>query len=326
MTRRRPGITMAEVLVALFIMALGAIAILSMFPLGVLTMGQALKDDRTAQAANQADAYLRWYWKTYVAETSTPDPFVTAFDNPGGLAAPPINEPSYPVVLDPLGWVVWPGGGTQTQVASTLMPRRTTSTLSGVTGPVPNGVVLRFTTLLDGLTYDQAGQAADSNGNVGGGPIDRDIRYNWLWVLQRPVSGTNPKTATMTVVVFDRRAPFYQAPNGENAYGVIGLVGPGQTAVTIDYTNKARPDVLKGGWIMDGTILGAPYSVRHANFYRVVGVTDGPPGSNTVTYDLQTPIRRTDGQAIPYPATIIVMAGISEVFERPNLTGTEVPP
>lgn len=150
MTRRRPGITMAEVLVALFIMALGAIAILSMFPLGVLTMGQALKDDRTAQAANQADAYLRWYWKTYVAETSTPDPFVTAFDNPGGLAAPPINEPSYPVVLDPLGWVVWPGGGTQTQVASTLMPRRTTSTLSGVTGPVPNGVVLRFTTLLDG--------------------------------------------------------------------------------------------------------------------------------------------------------------------------------
>ena len=52
---RRPGLTMTEVLVALFVMALGTIAILTMFPLGMLQMGQALKDE---QELNQALARL----------------------------------------------------------------------------------------------------------------------------------------------------------------------------------------------------------------------------------------------------------------------------
>src|SRR5947209_15330729 len=104
---RRPGLTMTEVLVALFVMALGTIAILTMFPLGMVQMGQALKDDRTSQAASSADGFMRWYWKTYVVETSADGGLsgpASAFDNDNGALTPALpNEPSYPVFVDPIG-------------------------------------------------------------------------------------------------------------------------------------------------------------------------------------------------------------------------------
>src|SRR5947209_185623 len=49
MTRR--GVTLTEVLVAIFIMGIGLLALLVLFPLGALTMAQAVKDDRTGHAA-----------------------------------------------------------------------------------------------------------------------------------------------------------------------------------------------------------------------------------------------------------------------------------
>jgi hypothetical protein len=94
-----------EVLVALFIMALGMIALLTLFPLGALQMGQALKDDRCSQAVNAADNYMRTYWKQYVLEQpNNPDPFITAFWNPR-------NNPYY---------VAGPGYGQNSTVLPTI--------------------------------------------------------------------------------------------------------------------------------------------------------------------------------------------------------------
>ena len=52
--RHRPGITLVEVLVAIFIMAIGLLAILTLFPLGALRMSESLQSDRTAAAASEA--------------------------------------------------------------------------------------------------------------------------------------------------------------------------------------------------------------------------------------------------------------------------------
>lgn len=67
----RPGLTLTESLVALFVMALGLLSLLTLFPLGALQIGQALKDDRCGQTALQADGYLRAYWQKNVVESST---------------------------------------------------------------------------------------------------------------------------------------------------------------------------------------------------------------------------------------------------------------
>jgi prepilin-type N-terminal cleavage/methylation domain-containing protein len=59
---RRSGVTLVEVMVAMFIMALGLMSLLTLFPLGALRMAQAIKDDRTKFAADNANAVGRMWW------------------------------------------------------------------------------------------------------------------------------------------------------------------------------------------------------------------------------------------------------------------------
>ena len=89
MTRRtlhRPGVTLTEVLVAMFVMAIGMISLLTLFPLGAMQVGQALRDDRCRQTALQADAYMRSHWRHQVVEVlngsgSPIEPYYWAMDD-----------------------------------------------------------------------------------------------------------------------------------------------------------------------------------------------------------------------------------------------------
>ena len=53
---RRTGITLLEVLAAIFVVGIGLLALLTLFPLGALEMAQAIKDDRAGKAAADAVA------------------------------------------------------------------------------------------------------------------------------------------------------------------------------------------------------------------------------------------------------------------------------
>ena len=59
----RKAVTLTEVLIAIFLMGIGLMAILSLFPLGASQMAQALQDQRAAEAATTADAFGRVIWK-----------------------------------------------------------------------------------------------------------------------------------------------------------------------------------------------------------------------------------------------------------------------
>ena len=80
---RRSAVTLTEVLVAIFVMGLGLMGILSLFPLGAAQMAQALKDQRAAEAGANAAAVFRLAWKEAceLGGQGQPDPrqrFVTA--------------------------------------------------------------------------------------------------------------------------------------------------------------------------------------------------------------------------------------------------------
>jgi len=347
MTRHRPGMSLTEVLVALFIMALGTIAILTMFPLGMMQMGQALKDDRTAQAAAQADGYLRWYWKTNVVENYpavvTPgspqyEPFVAALDNPDGttpapapthgLTLAPGKVPSYPVFVDPMGFVApWQDGASfQFWVGNQNIPRRSLTQIlfqpPTYTTPQQQQYAQRVCSLMDGMGYDAGGTGTPAIN--AGGNIEREMRYNWLWVVQRP-DNTDRTTARMTVVVFDRRSFLYAPPNAEAAFSTAiapaapGAPAPGTPGATsVCFPTNTNLGVQKGGWIMDATI-SPTLGVMNANFYRVVSVTDDGTFLNV---ELQTPIK-PDALPAGTQRTFIVLAGVSEVFERPNLKASD---
>ena len=73
-TSRRTGLSLVEVLTALFIVALGVIAILTMFPLGASQMAIAVRENRSMEAAFSADAQMRSYWKHNVVEPQMQSP------------------------------------------------------------------------------------------------------------------------------------------------------------------------------------------------------------------------------------------------------------
>ena len=394
----RPGLTLTESLVALFVMALGLLSLLTLFPLGALQIGQALKDDRCGQTALQADGYLRAYWQRNVVEPPhLEDNYILrAMENPGALAplgssisrvfsenpmkiesvghglsngqqvfirdvegsvsangqftvtkvddnnftigidgstAPAhvpntglwvlltaAAEPSYPILVDPLGYASLTGA--KESVASfAKIPRR---------GFAAAGIdPLRTCCMMDDLTFGEAGSGFQDKPVPGGW----QARYNWSAILQHKRNDTTHQ-ADFSVLVFDQRLPLVQVNNPEIRVTATANVTPGVTSsVTITLPTAPGIDadavyIRKGGWIMDGsqTILNlnTPTEVvpiRNGNFYRISGVTDN--GGGSFTLDLETPIKplwnNSSGSRYDYPGTFYLFAGLAEVFQRPEL-------
>jgi hypothetical protein len=290
---RRAGLSLVEVIVAMFIMALGMIALLTLFPLGALQIGQALKDDRCAQAGAAADNILRTHWKKYVTEqtASNRDPFTRAFADPQDPSYGAMNstksvtpndpnsmpvllagdEPSYPVYIDPRGFRARAVGTyirQQFWMAETILstapktPRIPRRSLKTVELDLPPSKIdpYRIATLLDDLTYNDNGSANRLDSNNSQLPIERQGRYTWAWMVQLPALG-NPNFANMSVVVYDSRNPDYPAADEEMVYGNVRSSEPtaavftvGSTSATFTYgPNDAVPNIRAGSWILDGT-------------------------------------------------------------------------
>lgn len=335
---RRPGMTMPEVLVAIFVVAIGLVSVMAMFPFGAKQMSDALISDRSASHAVATDGLVRSYWREKVAENNgNSEPFWDALDNPdttgyfhpgtnstNRLPQSKANEPSYPVFLDSMGEVgrgstnkYWVGDGTRTPPS--FVPRRNMRLV--LESPNPASLALRLWSQADGFSWDD-----DSVPKLG---VDmRELRYNSLAVIQRPTN-RDRYGATLKVVVFiNRRHQFY--PTGsEVAIGATFV--PGSTQLSLPVTPNT--DIRKGSWIMDGTVAQAEIRpstnpktytwVRHANFYRVVSAIED--GAGRVDIELHTAIKRIDGQTTAYDGTAVVMAGVAEVFDRPVLTGNHNP-
>ncbi len=69
---QRPGLSLAEVLIAMFVLTIGLLGVLSLFPLGAVRMAQAIKDDRCATINNDFASNMRWAWQEEVSLTLHP--------------------------------------------------------------------------------------------------------------------------------------------------------------------------------------------------------------------------------------------------------------
>src|SRR5438309_12071729 len=88
---RRSGTTLTEVLMAIFIMGIGLMALLTLFPMGAIQMAQALKDQRAAEEAASAVGTLRVSWKRSYESTYRAvkfDPFDPSTPGYGHRATP----------------------------------------------------------------------------------------------------------------------------------------------------------------------------------------------------------------------------------------------
>jgi hypothetical protein len=329
---RRPAAALLEVLIGFGILGIAVTSIITLFPFSAITIGNALKDDRSTTCAVCADAFLHDYHQHYVVEpgtagTTITEPYFTSMDSgPAGATAVSatagdmtnaasalVPTPGYPVYLDPMGVQAGQPATVGDTAGLTSIPRVTlqpTTASFALQNPTP----LRLASQLDGLTYT-------SDGFVQGAYNMREYRYNVAWMLQRP-SNRDRYTVRQQVVVYNRRAPLY-APAGTEAVSsnAANVLTPGATTFPIYVGTQPTAEIRRGTWILDASTPAA--GVYHAEFYRVVSVTDNSASNGTYALEVHKPVVRLDGltgAANAYTGTLVVMPGVCDVFQRPALT------
>ncbi|MFO0863704.1 MAG: prepilin-type N-terminal cleavage/methylation domain-containing protein [Gemmataceae bacterium] len=332
---RRRGATLVEVLVAIFLMGIGMLALLTLFPIGVLRMEQALRDDRHTLASINATATATIQSvRTDAKLRDTTDPTKWLFEiGPNGWANPSPHGPSFPVFMDPLGF--------QNAVAASPNQKFLAydSTLKSSVYRVPtsftlsNRSILQWFAINDEIIFEtddppSAGAPTAALPKLNSGSqFDRNTRVSWAYMLQRPMT-SDASLVNMSVVVYaDRPTGFSrQFTPAENLYQASFDTNTNKVTLTYAAPTAVPPGVVpnlrSGDWILDCSVEqaidpanGAAYSIPHANFYRVVSSTE--LSSTQTIVEIQTPIRGFNRNvAGPYSGQIAVMEGVAEVFGK----------
>lgn len=337
---RRAGFSLVEVLVALFIVSAGLIALLSLFPLGAVQMGHAMRADRSAQCAMFADGKIRqdFVLNEYALDRWNVLYYTSGMTTSGTHPTVPDGVPSYPVLLDPIGvssysaprvgWVAGQVNGVSRTYARS--ERRTGWTGASVIEVNLWGLQesLRYCTLADDMEFAPDGTPADRDGAAvaaSGQPIFRHGRYTWAALLQR--SGAAGSGTGLKVLVFDRRPAGVDSLDAERTFAVA--VNVGDTIIDLPAAIDTVP-LRVGGWLMDGTVIdptpanqftnpNAGTGIRNGNCYRVRSIAD--VGGTVTRVELETPIARPTGSpnTTAYAARFYVFADLIDVYDRPNL-------
>jgi prepilin-type N-terminal cleavage/methylation domain-containing protein len=325
---RRNAMTLTEVLVAMGILAVGMLSLMALFPIGATNMVQAIQDDRASQAVDNADAVGRIQWKlAYLSDNgnsnglirddasaiSNEPLLISALDNDGATTIPPTSTgPSFPVLVDPIGYIYQPVATRNNVAGLAPFPRRTFRLVAGLPAGLQPTAAIRLSTVLDDFTFNAAGLADASTG-----AIDRGGRYNVAWLYQRPNNSIRHEV-NLTVLVFAGR-PVSDVPAKETASGAI-TVNPGETNVSCVFPlgpnakrppglTKGRPIALVGRADVPGTVNPV------ADFYRVVNITELPtPGA--FSFELDRPIRAAAGPGAPYNVQVVVFEHLYEAIDR----------
>ncbi len=340
---RRPGITLMEVLAAIFITGIGLLSLLTLFPLGALSMWRAIDDDRTALAGDNGRAIANAV--TYVDPNGVvrvglrSDRFVQAAMLQGNWtnAASP-DGPGYLVLVDPIGsvaytgqgnWPNWVGGGSPTSAIPSNVQRIVPEWLkSDPTDYTTNQAILRWCTVQDDIGFysdgPNQGLAASPPLLVQpgrqAGSVQRNLRYSYAWLCRMPRAGA-PNVVDVSTLVFSggRSLDLVGFGNEEGVYSAF-FNTPGANQITINLSaGQNNPDLRPGNWILDASMApaGGPPTQLAGYFYRIVNVSNDPV-SGQMTLEVQTPLRGpwgTSTNPVSGTGTLIVFDNLLEVFE-----------
>jgi hypothetical protein len=278
---RRPAVTLIEVLVSMFIMAIGMLALLVLFPLGAVSMGQALKDDRCASTASMAEN---------VAEAMNIRHDLNVVNGFNSLPGTPAVYVDYYGLTQGYTFV-----GANPAIPTANIPR---VSLSFVTAPQ---IADRWFCLPDDITFLENGAPDLSTSSV-----QRGLRYSFAYLLTRP-QPLQDKLVQLSVIVYSGR------PTGaltlESSYNAAGIAGTNGVAVSWTAAQTA-PAIKFGSWILDISPQPIPPGSVLANnpsFYRVVNITNSGP--NSLELEVQPNLKAN-------VTAIAVMDSVAEVFDK----------
>jgi prepilin-type N-terminal cleavage/methylation domain-containing protein len=340
----RAGVTLIEVLVAIFVASIGLLALMALFPVGALSMKQALRDSRCAQSAANAMAIFKSQKLAQNPDLNLlnglADPFVDG--TPAGsifgyrLQAA-ANGPSYPLYIDPLGATfkstVPPTNNhlplpITMDIPATIYPRILRAGVNLVR-PTPSAppdathnpsriqLYLRWFSLHDEIAFNQDYPGLPCKPVQSPNLIDvfsSDTRYSYAYMVRRPYAA-NSSTYDVTIVVYSGRS--ISASLGaieELAFNGAQFV-QGSTSVRVPFSGSL-PAIKAGGWILDASMFDQTGTMSpQGYFYRVVDVLDN--GDSTMTVELQTPARQSTTSTDPAKqGMMLYLDNVAEVFEK----------
>lgn len=294
---RRPAVTLIEALMAIFVMAIGLLALLTLFPLGAVQMAQALKDERTAQSGIIAIAQYKGFDLSNdgaIDPITVPGPPpIRMFESPWPGSLPQMTTgvaTSYPIFVDPVGvanGAVVPIGNAPLGIPRVSVSRMPQQSVLQPTA-LPGGTTAwanRWFSMPDDFTYADNGiPDLASQGNpvptvrppnqyTGQNTVTREGRYTWAYMVRRqtamvpsppPTPGAPPvPPINLSVVVFSGRSPGvdFANPVGETLFNNV-TYGPAPdnspNVVRIDWTGLNRPNLRRGSWVLDARMLPVP--------------------------------------------------------------------
>lgn len=340
----RKAVTLVEVLAAIFITGIGLLSLLTLFPLGALSMAQALQDGEAARAAQNAKAIAdganpsAYYLSPAVG---VPGPVTPLRKDQVVLAAMlgldgsgltqliqngvPVNpeQPGWPVLVDPTGRLAYTGLPQQNWVGATVLgvPRRGLSWLdptyvpagAWITPPAA-GDYLRWCSLLDDINWVSDGAFQGLASDPALQNVQRRGRYSYAWFCRMPRSG-NPTVIDVSVVVYSGRSldlSFDALDQLEDPRDAVFDPTTNQITVTIA-AGADKPNLRRGGWVLDATMQDPVTGKPHGYFYRVVNVIDtSTAAQQQVVIEVQTQLKdwTAAGQG-----KLVIFDNVIEVFD-----------
>jgi hypothetical protein len=319
---RRTGTTLVEVLIAIFVMGIGMLALLTLFPLGALNMAQAIKDSRAAHsAANAAAIAEAWGIRNAAGITGAYNAptFFTSL-----ASTPNYDGPSFPVLVDPIGvysgspnWVT--ANVRQLNGVVGAVPRRSPNFIPATPALTRNQLILQTFSLLDEIQFAPAGTGLP---DLSTNEIQRESVYSWAYLVRRPRFSVT-SVADLSIVVYNQR-PFFLAPSEDFFYAVFDN---SRNVVTVVLQSGQTAAIRPGSWILDATVEVDPQNVKtvkkpHGFFYRVEEVTETTVNNQpALELSVATPFREfplpQPNQAyVPSPGMVFFMDGVVEVIEK----------
>ncbi len=353
---RRKGVTLIEVLAAIFIAGVGLLALMTLFPLGAISMGQAIKDDRCGHIRESAAAIANIVWESggnrFTLRTddpydlaNNPQPYnlTAAMSDPAGGGTtfpytPRGSETSYPVFVDPIGWNAYsinanyantyqkwlcglPGNNAGSMRRASFRLLEDPAFDTNTPPPGPARVIYQRQQRLRWMTFlDDIHFPRDVQAlGLPGNPVERAPRYSWAYICRRPT--VSEPIVELTVVVFSGRSLELTGgqPEGETQYDAA--FDTADNTVTLSWTTQPPPELREGRWILDpnsNVVNNPPNPPRLiTRGYFYRVVSVEASGPNSMTVQVQPTLRNHVGNIPPIPfPKVIVMDNVVEVFER----------
>jgi prepilin-type N-terminal cleavage/methylation domain-containing protein len=283
---KRAGLTLLEVLIAIFIMGIGMLSVLAMYPAAAEMMGRAISNSQLAEGlvnARAMDDGVDWTSSAYSKFVNVPIKNTGAM--PGWFNQPAGETPAF-LLLDQYAALsgVYRFSQLPVEIANlnsytTLPgPPPTTMAVDPASGnPTQPEIAGRFFTCNSDVVLNKAGQAnKDDDGLVV--PVDREGKFTIVHFYTKAMPISYPSYVRKQILLFKDRSQSLSANDFSYFDIPVSNVAP-VTQFTI--SNPGNIPMKTRQWIMVTNSLPVAYPTA-LDFFEIQSVDDSSAGALTL--------------------------------------------